>query len=340
MKKHFPDLHFLLALLLATQAWAWLRILGSFWVSGSLTAEYIDLLFMSVMALKIGLSAFIVTLLPAWILNNLIKDKSSTKRRIIIAAIFGAIFSIVYVLDIVNWSLINQPFIVQHGPVIVVAGVLAGLIFHGASEFSFDNLMQSLFENSDVDRDRRTIVTSTAVLAGGSSIVASLIGPTRIWLNSDKHVDVDLSRLNYDGFLTVDINGLPVWIFKRPPEVIEQLRQDPGNLYDPDSVLSKQPEAMRNVYRSLKPEYFIAYSVCTHLGCVLAYRPEGMPEHPSGFYANKAVLHCPCHNGMFDMAGRVFKGTPPPQNLKVPDYEFISETTVRIYYPSLAEKWG
>ena len=35
----------------------------------------------------------------------------------------------------------------------------------------------------------------------------------------------------------------------------------------------------------------------------------------------------------------VFKGTPPLTNLKVPNYEFISEETVRIYYLSLPDVW-
>ena len=102
---------------------------------------------------------------------------------------------------------------------------------------------------------------------------------------------------------------------------------------------SIQPGHMRNHYRSLKPEYFVAYGICTHLGCSPTYRPGGMPEYDKIDLANKAVFFCPCHGGLFDMAGRVFKGTPPPTNLKVPDYEFISDDVVRIYYPSLLDVW-
>jgi ubiquinol-cytochrome c reductase iron-sulfur subunit len=34
---------------------------------------------------------------------------------------------------------------------------------------------------------------------------------------------------------------------------------------------------------------------------------------PGGFY-------CPCHGSKFDLAGRVFKGSPAPLNLVVPPY--------------------
>jgi ubiquinol-cytochrome c reductase iron-sulfur subunit len=38
---------------------------------------------------------------------------------------------------------------------------------------------------------------------------------------------------------------------------------------------------------------------------------------------------CPCHGSAYDTAARIRSG-PAPTNLLVPDYEFISDTTVRI----------
>jgi ubiquinol-cytochrome c reductase iron-sulfur subunit len=34
---------------------------------------------------------------------------------------------------------------------------------------------------------------------------------------------------------------------------------------------------------------------------------------------------CPCHGSKFDLAGRVFKGSPASLNLKIPPYSFPSE---------------
>jgi len=67
--------------------------------------------------------------------------------------------------------------------------------------------------------------------------------------------------------------------------------------------------------------------ICTHLGCIPAYRPlpegTGGDDWPGGYA-------CPCHGSMFDLAGRVFKGAPAPYNLPVPPYSMPTPTTIRI----------
>lgn len=45
---------------------------------------------------------------------------------------------------------------------------------------------------------------------------------------------------------------------------------------------------------------FIALSAtCTHLGCIVQYRPE------------LGHIWCACHNGHFDLSGKVLSGPPP-----------------------------
>ena len=39
---------------------------------------------------------------------------------------------------------------------------------------------------------------------------------------------------------------------------------------------------------------------------------------------------CPCHGSTFDMAGRVFKDKPAPDNLEVPPYMYLSDTRLII----------
>ena len=91
-----------------------------------------------------------------------------------------------------------------------------------------------------------------------------------------------------------------------------------SHLTDPDStVVSQQPEYARNATRSINPEVLVTVSLCTHLGCVPTYMPEpGSVETnwPGGFY-------CPCHGSKFDLAGRVYKGSPAPTNLVIPPYQ-------------------
>ena len=39
---------------------------------------------------------------------------------------------------------------------------------------------------------------------------------------------------------------------------------------------------------------------------------------------------CPCHGSTFDLAGRVFKNKPAPDNLEVPPHMYLSDTRLLI----------
>lgn len=101
----------------------------------------------------------------------------------------------------------------------------------------------------------------------------------------------------------------PVWILHRTPEMIASVEQDTSDLQDPDSEASGQPEYCKNKTRSIRPEYFVAVGLCTHLGC--------SPGRESG----RGFL-CACHGSRFDFAGRVVKGSPAPKNLFIPPHYY------------------
>jgi ubiquinol-cytochrome c reductase iron-sulfur subunit len=46
-------------------------------------------------------------------------------------------------------------------------------------------------------------------------------------------------------------------------------------------------------------------------------------DWPGGFW-------CPCHGSKFDMAGRVYKNVPAPDNLEVPPYQFLNDTLILV----------
>jgi ubiquinol-cytochrome c reductase iron-sulfur subunit len=46
-------------------------------------------------------------------------------------------------------------------------------------------------------------------------------------------------------------------------------------------------------------------------------------DWPGGFF-------CPCHGSKFDLAGRVFKGSPAPTNLIVPPHEYVGDNMLVI----------
>jgi ubiquinol-cytochrome c reductase iron-sulfur subunit len=109
------------------------------------------------------------------------------------------------------------------------------------------------------------------------------------------------------------------------------LKDDEGQLSDPQSERKAYPTPAyaKNQHRSIKPEYFVAVGICSHLGCspsdkFQAGAQPSLPEDwPGGFL-------CPCHGSTFDLAGRVFKNKPAPDNLEVPPHMYLSDTKIII----------
>jgi len=89
------------------------------------------------------------------------------------------------------------------------------------------------------------------------------------------------------------------------------------------------PEFARNGWRSMKPETLVVVGICTHLGCSPSakFQPGPQASLPSDW---EGGFFCPCHGSTFDMAGRVFKNKPAPDNLEVPPYTFLSDSRLLI----------
>ena len=119
-------------------------------------------------------------------------------------------------------------------------------------------------------------------------------------------------------------------IFDSQPtdEMIENLPNLDKNLADPDlKVTSQQPKYCQNSTRSIKTDMLVVVGICTHLGCSPSAKiePKGdMGDDWSGGF------FCPCHGSKFDLAGRVYKGSPAPTNLVVPPHKYIDENTILI----------
>ncbi|MDH4289194.1 MAG: ubiquinol-cytochrome c reductase iron-sulfur subunit [Aquincola sp.] len=145
-------------------------------------------------------------------------------------------------------------------------------------------------------------------------------------------VEVDVSTLNPGEMATVEWRGKPVWILKRTPEQVESLNKTDAKVADPQSKRKPDeltPEYARNQYRSRKPELLVAVGICSHLGCSPTAKLQGgaQPGLPDDWQGG---FFCPCHGSMFDLAGRVYKNVPAPDNLEIPPYVFLSDSKVLI----------
>lgn len=189
--------------------------------------------------------------------------------------------------------------------------------------------------NQPVDSSRRTWIAITCVAGAAGGVAAAVpfvssFEPSERARAAGAPVEVDVSALKPGEKMTVEWRGKPVWILRRTPEMLATLKKNDPLLADPKSERHQDEltpmESTRNEWRSVKEEYLVVVGICTHLGC----SPQDKlavgaisPDWEGGFL-------CPCHGSTFDLAGRVFKNKPAPDNLPVPPYTFLSDTKLLI----------
>ncbi len=188
-----------------------------------------------------------------------------------------------------------------------------------------------------VDSSKRTwlIASGCAGAVGGVATAVPFVStfqPSEKAKAAGAAVEADISGLKPGEKLTVEWRGKPVWIVKRTPEQVAELKALDGQLADPQSQRHPDeltPPYARNEARSIKPEILVVVGICTHLGCSPSDKFASGPQ-PSLPDDWKGGFLCPCHGSTFDMAGRVFKNKPAPDNLEVPPHMYLSETKLLI----------
>ena len=188
--------------------------------------------------------------------------------------------------------------------------------------------------NQGVNSGRRRFLTASTAVVGGVGAIFAAVPFIKSWNPSARAqvagapVEVDVSKVEPGQRLTVKWRCKPVWQEHRTEEQLAALGKHDDQLKDANSEFEQQPAYARNPLRSVKPEMLVLVGICTHLGCVPSYVPELAPqpfdsEWQGGFF-------CPCHNSRFDLAGRVFDGSPAPTNLEVPPYHYVDDRNVVI----------
>jgi ubiquinol-cytochrome c reductase iron-sulfur subunit len=183
------------------------------------------------------------------------------------------------------------------------------------------------------DPSRRLWIGTTCAMGGVAGLAAavpfvSTFAPSDRARAAGAPVEVDISTLAPGEMRTVEWRGKPVWLIRRTKEQLDSLKQNAGELADPNSNRPGfTPAYAKNEWRSRKQELFVAVGICTHLGCsptpkfVTGPQPS-LPNNWDGGFL------CPCHGSTFDMAGRAFKNKPAPDNLEVPPYQYLSDTRI------------
>ena len=188
-----------------------------------------------------------------------------------------------------------------------------------------------------IDSSKRTWLIASACTGavGGVATAVPFVSsfqPSERAKAAGAAVEVDISTLKPGEKKTVEWRGKPVWIVRRTPEQVALLSTLTSQLADPESKRKQDeftPEYARNEGRSRKPEIFVAIGICTHLGCSPSDKFQAGPQ-PSLPDDWQGGFLCPCHGSTFDMAGRVFKNKPAPDNLEVPPHMYLSDTKLLI----------
>jgi ubiquinol-cytochrome c reductase iron-sulfur subunit len=197
-------------------------------------------------------------------------------------------------------------------------------------------------QQPEIDPGRRKFLTVATSATAAVGVVVAVVPFVASWAPSERAralgapVEVDLSKLQVGQMITPTWRLKPIYIVRRDPAMVEQLPKHDNSLKDPKSENSIQPSYAHNEMRARRADVLVLIGICTHLGCLpKQFFDAGDPvlgaDWPGGF-------RCPCHGSRFDLAGRVFNGSPAPTNLIVPPYDFRGQDTLIIGSDDAASK--
>ena len=191
--------------------------------------------------------------------------------------------------------------------------------------------------DKELDQGKRRFLVAATGVAGGIASAAAAVPFVASMLPSERAkaagapVEADIGNLAPGEMTRVEWRGKPVWIVRRTPEMLESVKQVDAKVADPRSERKPDeltPRYARNEFRSIKPVYLVVVGICTHLGCSPVDKFKAQPEP---FEADwKGGFYCPCHGSLFDLAGRVYKNKPAPDNLAVPPHSYLSDSRILI----------
>ncbi|GAC1376286.1 MAG: ubiquinol-cytochrome c reductase iron-sulfur subunit [Aquirhabdus sp.] len=177
--------------------------------------------------------------------------------------------------------------------------------------------MSSAKDTDEININRRRLLINTTTAMGAVGIVGAMTPFIKSCAPSEKAkaahnpITQDISNLAAGKMMVVEWQSKPIYIIRRTDDMLKNLALNNPKLRDTNSNESNQPEYAKNIHRSRDPHVLVMVGVCTHLGCAPGFRPE-----TNGFL-------CPCHGSKYDLAGRVFDGSPAPLNMEIPKHKLI-----------------
>jgi ubiquinol-cytochrome c reductase iron-sulfur subunit len=182
--------------------------------------------------------------------------------------------------------------------------------------------VENMTESSEADGVRRRDFIHIAATSFAGMGAVAVVLPLVNQMNPSGDVlamasiEVDVSAIETGQSIKTSWRKQPVFIRNLTAAEIAEANKVPvSSLRDPQTLAERTKAGKEN--------WLITLGVCTHLGCVPLGAASGEVKGEFGGY------FCPCHGSHYDTAARIRKG-PAPLNLQVPEFDFLSDTVVKI----------
>lgn len=155
-----------------------------------------------------------------------------------------------------------------------------------------------------MDNSRRDILGKALGAVAGLGAVGALYAVKKTWdplpsVKAAGFTTVDLSTAEVNKLVIEKWRGKPIFILKKDAEMVKAQSEE---------------QTARDVIVGGE-HYLIAIGLCTHLGCIPAYRED------------KKDFKCACHGGEFDSSG-IETLPPPPSPLVIPPFNIKGTSVV------------
>ncbi len=123
--------------------------------------------------------------------------------------------------------------------------------------------------------------------------------------STEAKVEVDINKVPELGIRVTSFKGKPLFVVKLPEGASQKFSYKLNES-------AKNSAGKHNQEILGDKNVFALIGVCTHLGCIPLWKPQG-----ADISGGNPTFHCPCHGGFYTPWGDVIGG-PPPRPLWVP----------------------